>query len=153
MAGILSRRQVLAGAAGAGAGAAAAAVSKRSTAFAAPAVISQTGSTVDVLYWGSYADELGRAEQAIVQMFNDSQQDVRVEYQFQGTYEETAQKVTAALQARQAPDVSLLSDVWWFKFYLNNTLAPLSDFIAANGIDTSDYVDSLFNEGVRDGVR
>ncbi len=152
MAGTLSRRQVLAGAAGAGAGAAVAAVSKRSTAFAAPAVISQTGSTVDVLYWGSYADELGRAEQAIVQMFNDSQQDVRVEYQFQGTYEETAQKVTAALQARQAPDVSLLSDVWWFKFYLNNTLAPLSDFIAANGIDTNDYVDSLYNEGVRDGV-
>jgi sn-glycerol 3-phosphate transport system substrate-binding protein len=85
-------------------------------------------------------------------MFNESQDDVVLEYQFQGSYEETAQKLTAALQARQAPDVSVLSDVWWFKFYLNNTLAPLNDFIAANEVDTADFVESLYNEGVRDGV-
>jgi sn-glycerol 3-phosphate transport system substrate-binding protein len=144
----LSRRQVLAGAAGA---TAAATVSKRSTAFAAPAVLKQSGP-INVLYWGSYADVLGEAEQAIVRMFNESQQDVVVEYQFQGTYEETAQKLTAALQARQAPDVSLLSDVWWFRFYLANALAPLNDLIAANEIDTADYVESLYNEGVREGV-
>ena len=148
----VSRRKVLTGAASAGVAAATAAVSKRSTAFAAPAVIQETGSKVNVLYWGSYSGPLGEAEQAIVQMFNESQDDVALEYQFQGSYEETAQKLTAALQARQAPDVSVLSDVWWFKFYLNNTLAPLNDFIAANGIDTADFVESLYNEGVRDGV-
>lgn len=149
----LSRRSVLSGAAGLGA-AAIAPVSnlKRSTAFAAPAVVQDTGSKVKVLYWGSFAAALGEAEQAIVNMFNESQDEVELEYQFQGTYEETAQKLTAALQARQAPDVSLLSDVWWFKFYLNNTLAPLNDFIAANEIDTADFVDSLYNEGIRDGV-
>lgn len=152
MSGTMSRRGLLAGIAGAGAAAATGAISKRSTAFAAPAVIQETGSKVKVLYWGSYSDELGKAEQAIVKMFNESQQDVELDYQFQGTYEETAQKLTAALQARQAPDVCLLSDVWWFKFYLNRTLAPLNDFISANKVDTSDYVDSLYNEGVRDGV-
>ena len=72
-----------------------------------------------------------------------------VDYQFQGSYEETAQKLTAALAAKQTPDVSALSDVWWFKFYINQVLAPLNDFIAANEVDTSDYVDSLWNEGVR----
>jgi sn-glycerol 3-phosphate transport system substrate-binding protein len=77
---------------------------------------------------------------------------VELEYQYQGTYEETAQKLTAALAANQTPDVSLLSDVWWFKFYLNGALAPLNDLIAANSVDTSDYVDSLYNEGVRDGT-
>src|SRR5918998_774520 len=147
----ISRRNLLTGAAGAGVTAAVAPPSKRSTAFAAPAVLKQAGP-VDVLYWGSFSAELGEAEQAIVQMFNESQQDVRVEYQFQGTYEETAQKLTAALQAQQAPDVSLLSDVWWFRFYLANALAPLNDLIAANEVDTADYVESLYNEGVRDGV-
>ena len=151
MTGSISRRNLLTGAAGAGITAAVAPLSKRSTAFAAPAVLKQAGP-VDVLYWGSYSAELGEAEQAIVQMFNESQQDVRVEYQFQGTYEETAQKLTAALQARQAPDVSLLSDVWWFRFYLADALAPLNDLIAANDVDTADYVESLYNEGVRDGV-
>jgi sn-glycerol 3-phosphate transport system substrate-binding protein len=146
-----SRRKVLAGAAG-GAAASALGHPKRSTTFAAPAVIQETGSQVNVVYWGSYSGTLGEAEQAIVDMFNESQDDVVLEYQFQGSYEETAQKLTAALQARQAPDVSLLSDVWWFRFYLASALAPLNDLIAANEIDTSDFVDSLYIEGVRDDV-
>jgi sn-glycerol 3-phosphate transport system substrate-binding protein len=145
----LSRRSVLAGAAGLGA----AAVSKRSTAFAAPAVVQSTGSTVDITYWGSWSGDLGKAEQEVVKRFNESQSDVHVDYQFQGNYEETAQKLTAALAAKQTPDVSALSDVWWFKFYLNQVLAPLNDFIAAEELDTSDYVDSLWNEGVRNDVQ
>src|SRR5680860_859661 len=47
----------------------------------------------------------------------------------------------------------LLSDVWWFRFYLNNLLAPLDDLLAANEVDTADYVDSLLNEGNRNGVQ
>jgi sn-glycerol 3-phosphate transport system substrate-binding protein len=146
----VSRRKVLAGAAGAAA-AATVSNSKRSTAFAAPTILRQA-EPVSVLYWGSFADELGEAEQAVVRMFNESQDEVVLEYQFQGSYEETAQKLTAALQARQAPDVSLLSDVWWFRFYLANALAPLNDLLAANEVDTADYVESLYTEGVRDGV-
>jgi sn-glycerol 3-phosphate transport system substrate-binding protein len=119
-------------------------------AVATPTVISSTGSTIDIVYWGSFSGANGEAEQEVVRLFNESQQDVRVEYQFQGSYEETAQKLTAGLAARQTPDVSLLSDVWWFRFYINNALAPLNDFISAHNVDTSDYVDSLFEEGVRD---
>jgi len=145
----VSRRTVIKGAAGA---AAVGVASKRSSVFAAPNIVKQTGSAVEVLYWGSFSAQNGEAEQEVVKRFNESQQDVVVKYEFQGTYEETAQKLTAAVQARQAPDLSVLSDVWWFKFYLNRLLAPLNDFITANEIDTADYVDSLYNEGVRDGV-
>jgi sn-glycerol 3-phosphate transport system substrate-binding protein len=146
-----TRRTLLKGAAAAVSSVAAAGVSKRSPTFAAPAVLQSTGSTVNVTYWGSWSGDLGKAEQEIVKRFNDSQHDVHVDYQFQGTYEQTAQKLTAALAAKQTPDVSVLSDVWWFKFYLNRTLAPLNDRFAANKIDPSDYVDPLFTEGVRDG--
>jgi sn-glycerol 3-phosphate transport system substrate-binding protein len=116
-----------------------------------PARVQQTGSTVSVTYWGSFSGNLGEAEQAMVKRFNESQSDVQVEYQFQGSYEDTAQKLTAALQARQAPDISLLSDVWWFKFYLSQTLLPLDSLMAKHGVDSTDYVDSLINEGVRKG--
>ncbi|MGE3268716.1 MAG: ABC transporter substrate-binding protein [Chloroflexota bacterium] len=116
-----------------------------------PARVQQTGSAVNVTYWGSFTATNGDAEQAMVQRFNESQSDVVVEYQFQGSYEDTAQKLTAALQARQAPDVSLLSDVWWFKFYLSKTLLPLDDLMAKYSVDSTDYVDSLINEGVRAG--
>lgn len=144
----VSRRSMLKGAAGAAAAGALTVGAKRSG-FAAPAVLRQTGP-IEVLYWGSYSGALGEAEAAIVKMFNESQQDVVVKYEFQGTYEETAQKLTAALAAKQTPDVALLSDVWWFKFYLNNTLAPLNDLMAANGVDPTDFQDSLINEGYRD---
>src|SRR5690349_2150251 len=120
----ISRRSILKGAAGA---AAAAAVAKKSSAFAAPAVI-QSGP-IEITYWGSFSGALGEAEKTITDNFNAAQTDIKLNYQFQGTYEETAQKLTAALQANQAPDVSLLSDVWWFKFYLAGALAPLDDFI------------------------
>jgi sn-glycerol 3-phosphate transport system substrate-binding protein len=112
-------------------------------------------SATEITYWGSFAagSVNGEAEAGMVERFNTSQSDVVVNYQFQGTYEETAQKLTAGLAAGDVPDVCLLSDVWWFKFYLNNALAPLNDFMTAEGTDPADYVDSLINEGNRDGVQ
>ena len=107
------------------------------------------GSTVEITYWGSFCGVLGEAEQATVEAFNSMQQDVKVNYQFQGNYEETAQKLTAAVQARQTPDVSLLSDVWWFSFYINGQLQPLDDLMAAEGVKREAYVDVLLNEGIR----
>jgi sn-glycerol 3-phosphate transport system substrate-binding protein len=149
---MVNRRTLLKGMAGTAAAAAVTTASKRSSVFAAPAVIAQTGSTVEITYWGSWSGALGDAETEVVKRFNESQSDVKVNNQFQGTYEETAQKLTAALAAKQTPDVSALSDVWWFKFYLNKAIAPLSDLITQVKLDTSDYVESLFVEGVRKNV-
>src|SRR5215207_679653 len=145
----INRRTLMKGSAAAAAATGVTVASKRSS-FAAPAFLQ--GEKTKIVYWGSFADQLGEAEKQLCDNFNAAQTEVELEYQYQGTYEETAQKLTAALAAQQTPDVSLLSDVWWFKFYLNGALAPLTDLFAANSIDTTDYVDSLFNEGVRDGV-
>ncbi|MCX2728268.1 extracellular solute-binding protein [Thermomicrobium sp. 4228-Ro] len=118
----------------------------------APAVVQNPGSKVKVVYWGSFSGNLGEAEQGMVKRFNESQNDVEVEYQYQGNYEETAQKLTQALAAGTTPDIVLLSDVWWFKFYLNDVLLPLNELFATHQIDTSDYVDPLIEEGTRKGV-
>jgi len=104
-----------------------------------------------VTLWSSFTGKNGEAETELVKRFNESQGDVILDYQFQGNYEETAQKLTAALQAKTAPDVSLLSDVWWFKFYLAQAILPLDDLLAAEKVDVADYQDALINEGVRLG--
>lgn len=124
------------------------------SAASSPTTAGSTGSgeTTKIVYWGSFSGALGEAEHAVVQQFNESQTEVEVEYQFQGTYEETAQKLTQALAADQVPDVLLLSDVWWFKFYLNQKLAAMDDFMATYEVDKDDFVDSLYIEGVRDDV-
>jgi len=146
-----SRRTLLKGAAGAAAGAAALGVSKRSQAVELPAFVRQTGSAVEVLFWSSWGSgsPIGEAEQEVIRRFNESQQDVVIRHEFQGTYDETAQKLSAALQARQAPALSVLSEANWFRFYTSQFLAPMDDFIAANEVDTADYVDAFLNEGRR----
>jgi len=100
-----------------------------------------------------YADleEVWKAEKAVVEKFHSAQSDVTLDYQFQGSYEETAQKLTVALQAKTAPEVSLLSDVWWFKFYLAKAIQPLDELLTAIKVDAGDYVDVLYNEGLRKG--
>src|SRR5262249_44317361 len=89
--------------------------------------------------------------QELVNRFTKSQSKIAMDYQFQGTYAETAQKLTAALAAKHAPDVSILSDVWWQKFWLGKLLALANPYMRSAGVSPSDYVDSFINEGTRSG--
>jgi len=132
-----------------GSASASAAASPSSSGAASPAAYN---GGERIVYWDSFSGKNREASEALVNKFNTEQSDVYVEYQNQGNYEETAQKLTAALQARTTPEVSVLSDVWWFKFYLAKALQPLDDLYAGADIDTSDYVQALFTEGVRNGA-
>ncbi|HEY3108656.1 MAG TPA: extracellular solute-binding protein, partial [Chloroflexota bacterium] len=105
-------------------------------AAAAPAA---AGAAKKILYWGSFGGNLGKAEQETVTRFNAQSTGPQVDYQFQGSYEETAQKLSAALAARQGlPDVTLLSDVWWQKFWLSATIAPFDPYLQAQKVDRAD---------------
>jgi sn-glycerol 3-phosphate transport system substrate-binding protein len=101
-----------------------------------------------VVFWTSFGDELGATLQRLVDDFNGSQDDIFVENQFQGSYEETAQKLATAMQARQIPDMVILSEVTWNRFYLNESLQSLSGYFG-DGFSPDAYVDSLIGEGTR----
>lgn len=119
---------------------------------AAPTTAPAATGTVELTYWG-FTGGLGKVEEQLINQWNEKQSEVKVIPQPQGTYEETAQKLTASLAAGQAPDFVLLSDVWWFKFYLAKAIRPLNELIQAQGINGADFVDSLWNEGVRKDVQ
>jgi sn-glycerol 3-phosphate transport system substrate-binding protein len=122
----------------------------------APAQVGSTGSTVEVTYWGAFTGELGAAEQAMVDRFNESQQDVRINYTSQNSYAEVAQKLTAAIQSNTQPDIALLSDVWWFRFYSANQLAPMDERMAGAGVTgqelANDFLQVFMIEGQRQGL-
>lgn len=117
----------------------------------APAAVSSTGSAANITFWGAFGGRNADILQQLVERFNAAQKDVQVTLENQNTYENLAAKLTAALQAKNAPEVVLLSDVWWFKFYLNKALVPLDDLMAAQGIKASDYVEVFYKETVRNG--
>ncbi len=85
----------------------------------------QYAGRVRVVFWTSYGGSERQGGRRARCKFNDSQQDVYVEVQFQGSYDDVAQKVAAALVAKQAPDLAILSDVTWERFFLNDALEPL----------------------------
>ena len=156
----ISRRRLLRGI-GFGAGAAALAACGTGAAPAptsapaatAPAVVKNPGSTVEIVYWGFSGGVNEKTDGEVAAKFNESQKDVKVVVQVQGNYEETANKLTNALAAKQAPDLSLLSDVWWFKFVRAKALQPMNDYITAEKLNSGEFVESLWNEGVRKGVQ
>jgi sn-glycerol 3-phosphate transport system substrate-binding protein len=118
---------------------------------AAPATVAATGSQVAITYWGAFTGHNADVQQQLVDRFNQSQKDVKVSVENQNDYATLANKLTAAIAAKNAPEVVLLSDVWWFKFYLSKALQPLDDLMKAESINPSDYVEVFFKETVRAG--
>jgi sn-glycerol 3-phosphate transport system substrate-binding protein len=99
-----------------------------------------------VVVWYPYTGVPADAFTRLVGKFNESQQDIYLEAQFQGTYDEVAQKLASGLQARQIPDLCIFSEVTWHKFHLNDTLEPLTGYFN-NGFSPTEYADSLIAEG------
>src|SRR5437868_15364479 len=94
----------------------AAATPAPSAAQSAPPTVAATGSVNNVIFWGAFTGHNADVLQQLVDRFNGSQKDVQVTLQNQNTYEDLSAKLTAALQAKNAPEIAQLSDVWWFKF-------------------------------------
>jgi sn-glycerol 3-phosphate transport system substrate-binding protein len=142
----ISRRSLLKGAAGVAAGSAM--LGAASTTFAAPALIQNTGSNAEISFWTAFGSGVnGDAQKKLVDDFNASGAGVTVTQQTYADYEEVAQALITGLQTGDVPDVAILSDVWWFRFYLSQSLADLTSYVE-NG---EDYVESLFVEYQRAG--
>ncbi|HEU0164802.1 MAG TPA: extracellular solute-binding protein, partial [Thermomicrobiales bacterium] len=111
-----------------------------------------TGSTVEVKYWTAFPSGVnGDAQKKLVDDFHAAQSDVKINMQTQASYEDLAAALTAALQTGDEPHLVVLSDVWWFRFYLAEALADLNPLLKAANIDTADYVQSLYTEYTRNG--
>lgn len=68
-------------------------------------------------------------------------------------YEEIAQRFQTAQAGggSQLPDLVVLSDVWWFRYYMQRSIVPMDPLIAATGIDTADYRQQLIEDYRYDG--
>jgi sn-glycerol 3-phosphate transport system substrate-binding protein len=120
--------------------------------YAQPAgtVPPQYAGRVRVVFWHSYSGRNGNVLGELVTQFNESQDDVYVEAQYQGSYDDTAQKVAASLIAGQVPDIAIFSDVTWERFYLGDALEPFDGWFRP-GFDAGVYEPKLFAEGVLKG--
>jgi len=63
------------------------------------------GGHIDLTFWHGMSGSNGEAINALVDQFNKSQDRITVDPQFQGTYEESINKLRTVMRTKQGPDV------------------------------------------------
>ncbi len=114
----------------------------------APAPAS-SGEPVTIVYWRSLTGVKGDVQDELAARFNESQDDIIVDVQFQGAYADLVQKLQAGLAAGELPDMVLLDSPFVALFAKDGVLVPLDDFAADEviGTDLQDYMQGLLSDG------
>lgn len=81
-----------------------------------------------VVLWSNWTAHNAEILQANIDAFHESQDDIFCEIQIFEGYDKVEAKLAASLQAKQVPDISVMSDVVWNRFYLNDALEPLNGY-------------------------
>lgn len=95
---------------------------------ASTTVPSQYEGRTAVLFWAPFTGVNFEALQAQFTKFNDSQSDIVAIAESQGSYADLNKKFTAALQARQVPDIVCFPERQWLQFWQADALAPLDGY-------------------------
>lgn len=144
----LSRRSLL-GLAGIGVSAAAltACSGPSTTATAASASSSASGGpsftgvtpAKSISFWSNHPGGSQAVTQSIIDAFK-KQSGITVKLVTAGSsYEDVAQKFQSAQAGGQLPDLVVLSDVWWFRYFMQDSIIPLGNVLKAAGLSLSDY--------------
>lgn len=109
-------------------------------------------ATDTIVWWSNHPANSKDVELELISRFEAENPGLSVQLVDAGAnYAEVSQKFNAALSGGDLPDVVVLSDTEWFNFALNGTTANMDELTARNGIDTTSYVPSLFNDYAHDG--
>lgn len=147
-----SRRTVVRAATAAIGTAAVALNARPSSTFAAPAFLQ--GAKVEVTYWTSFGSGVyGKAQTKIVNDFMAANPDVSITMTLHPDYGAINASLIAALQTGDEPHVAILSDNFWFRFYLSQVLTDLTPLLAELKTDTADFIQPLYTEFGRQGAQ
>ncbi|WP_234865240.1 ABC transporter substrate-binding protein [Sinomonas albida] len=99
-------------------------------------------------FWTNHPGSSQAVEQKIVDAFQKANPGITVNIVTAGSsYEDVAQKFQAAQAAKSGlPSVIVLSDVWWFRNYINGQIISLDALNKQLNVQVSDYRDSLIKD-------
>ncbi len=100
-----------------------------------------------IVFWSALGGNNGKILDAFVKEFNESQSEVVVVNEFQGSYPEVEQKLMAAIASGKTPDLCMLEISRIPAFVDAKALLALDGFAkGSNGIDLNDFVQGLLEE-------
>ncbi len=101
----------------------------------------------EITYWSVHPANSKAVEEELIKRFQAANPNIKVKLETAGAnYAEVSQKFNAGLASKQIPDLVMLSDVWWFKYFLAKTISPMDELIKTTKIDLTDYQDTLVKD-------
>ena len=102
------------------------------------------GKATEITFWYALSSTSGQVFNALVDEFNNSQSDIKVDAVYSGKYADTAQKVTAALAANTLPNGGIIPAGPIFTGARGNY--ALYDYMVADpDFDMSDFYDAMWD--------
>jgi sn-glycerol 3-phosphate transport system substrate-binding protein len=98
---------------------------------------------VKVVWWHSMGGELGKAVDHLVAEFNKSHKDVQVEAIFQGSYDESLNKMKASMGTDSGPTIVQVYEIGSRFMIDSKTITPMQTFIDAEKYDISHLEENI----------
>src|SRR2546428_11306417 len=98
-----------------------------------------------IAWWHAHGGVNGEALNRIVDNFNKSQSNIKVEAVFQGSYDDLLAKLNTALASNSAPALVQVYDIGQRYMYDSGEIVPMQAFIDRDKFDTSDFEPAVIN--------
>jgi len=121
-----------------------------------PATQAVDWSTVEpasqITWWSNHPGASKAVEEELIARFEAEHPEISVNLVTAGaSYDEVAQRFQAASQTAELPDLVIASDVWWFRYHLNDQILALDDVFEHLEAGTDDFVSAFYGDYEYDG--
>lgn len=106
---------------------------------------------IKVVWWHSMGGELGSAVTQLVTDFNNSQSDIIVEEVYQGSYDESLNKMKASMDSKSGPLLIQVYEIGSRFMIDSKATTPMQKFIDAENYDLSQLEENITNYYAFDG--
>jgi sn-glycerol 3-phosphate transport system substrate-binding protein len=105
-----------------------------------------------ITWWSNHPGSSEAVEKELIARFEKVHPEITVNLVTAGAnYDEVAQRFQAASQTDQKPDLVIASDVWWFRYHLNDQIMPLDGVFDYLKADADDFQPALYKDYAYDG--
>ncbi|WP_370621775.1 extracellular solute-binding protein [Bacillus sp. JCM 19034] len=100
---------------------------------------------VTVTFWHSMGGALQEALDGLVEMYNAAQDDVIVEAEYQGSYDEALTKFHSVAGTDSAPTMIQVFEIGTMSMVHSGQITPIQELIDADGYDMGSLEDNIIN--------
>lgn len=99
----------------------------------------------NLVFWTGLAGQAGEVIQQVVDNYNSSQDRVYVELQYQGSYQESLNKLKTSMRTQDGPDLVQIYEAGTRQMIDSNFIIPMQEIIEKYDIDTSGLEENMMN--------